>query len=118
MTRLTMNTKLLDRTIKGTLLALGAGALLIVTSHSKGGAGDEKPAQASDQSVQASVTQERIAKGGSQLWSENCARCHNMRSSSSYSDAEWVVAMQHMRVRANLTAEEHKKILEFLKSGN
>jgi len=25
--------------------------------------------------------------------------------------------MMHMRVRANLTPEEHKKILEFLKSG-
>jgi len=26
--------------------------------------------------------------------------------------------MMHMRVRANLTPEEHKKILEFLKSGS
>ncbi len=52
------------------------------------------------------------------MWSENCARCHNMRSPSSYSDTEWDVVMHHMRVRANLTAEEHKKILEFLKSAN
>ena len=34
------------------------------------------------------------------------------------SDAEWDVAMHHMRIRANLTAEEHRKILEFLKSAN
>jgi hypothetical protein len=40
-----------------------------------------------------------------------------MRSPSSYNDAQWEVAMMHMRVRANLTPEEHKKILEFLKSG-
>jgi hypothetical protein len=26
--------------------------------------------------------------------------------------------MMHMRVRANLTPDEHKKILEFLKSGS
>jgi cytochrome c5 len=57
-------------------------------------------------------------KGGSQLWAENCMRCHNVRSPSSYSDAEWEVAMHHMRIRANLTAEEHEKILEFLKSAN
>lgn len=57
-------------------------------------------------------------KGGSQLWSENCARCHNMRSPSNYSDAEWEVAMHHMRIRGRLTAEEHKAILEFLKSAN
>ena len=56
--------------------------------------------------------------GGSQLWAENCARCHNMRSPASYSDAQWEVIMQHMRVRANLTAEETQRIEQFLKSGN
>lgn len=61
---------------------------------------------------------QKQTKGGSQLWSENCARCHNMRSPSNYTDAEWDVAMHHMRVRARLTAEEHKAILEFLKSAN
>lgn len=58
------------------------------------------------------------AKGGAQLWGDNCMRCHNVRPPSSYSDAEWDVAMHHMRIRANLTVEEHKKILEFLKSAN
>lgn len=57
-------------------------------------------------------------KGGSQLWAENCTRCHNVRSPSIYSDAEWDAAMHHMRIRANLTAEETTKILEFLKSAN
>lgn len=57
-------------------------------------------------------------KSGTQLWSENCTRCHNDRSPASYSDAQWEVAMQHMRIRANLTAEEHRKILEFLQSAN
>ena len=56
-------------------------------------------------------------KGGAQLWADNCQRCHNTRSPSSYNDAQWEVAMMHMRVRANLTPEEHKKILEFLKQG-
>jgi cytochrome c553 len=57
-------------------------------------------------------------KGAAESWSENCARCHNMRSQSSYSDAEWEVAVMHMRIRGNLTAAEHKKILEFLKASN
>ena len=57
-------------------------------------------------------------KSGAQLWADNCQRCHNTRSPSSYNDAQWEVAMMHMRVRANLTPEEHKKILEFLKSGS
>ena len=57
-------------------------------------------------------------KSGAQLWAENCVRCHNIRSPSSLSPAQWEVALMHMRVRANLTPEEHKKILEFLKSGS
>ena len=57
-------------------------------------------------------------KSGTQLWSENCTRCHNDRSPASYNDAQWEVAMHHMRIRANLTAEEHTKILEFLQSAN
>jgi mono/diheme cytochrome c family protein len=58
------------------------------------------------------------AKSGAQLWAENCQRCHNFRSPASFSDAQWEVAAMHMRVRANLTAEEHRKIIEFLKAGN
>lgn len=57
-------------------------------------------------------------KAGAQLWAENCIRCHNIRSPSNYSPAQWDAVMMHMRVRANLTPEEHKKILEFLKSGS
>ena len=66
----------------------------------------------------ASSSKAASGKGGSQLWAENCARCHNIRPTTSYSDVQWDVTMLHMRVRANLTAEEHKKILEFLKSAN
>lgn len=60
----------------------------------------------------------RLGKPGAQLWAESCNRCHNYRSPGSYSDAQWSVAMHHMRIRANLTAEEEKEILAFLKSSN
>ena len=69
----------------------------------------------------ATTTQETASakeKDGARLWSQNCARCHNSRSPDSYSDAQWEVAMLHMRVRANLTADEHKAISEFLRSAN
>ena|ERR1051326_1458067 len=55
---------------------------------------------------------------GAELWARNCGHCHNIRSPASYSDAQWEVAVMHMRVRANLTAEEHKQILAFLKSAH
>ena len=57
-------------------------------------------------------------RGGAQLWGDNCARCHNSRTPSGFSDAQWEVIAHHMRVRANLTAYEHEKILQFLKLGN
>ena len=58
-------------------------------------------------------------KGGAQLWGQNCAmRCHNGRSPTRYSDAQWDVITLHMRVRANLTGDEHRKIVAFLKSAN
>ncbi len=76
--------------------------------------GDAKKADA------AAATQKptAAAQGGATLWAQNCMHCHNIRSPDSYSDAQWDVAMLHMRVRANLTAEEHKKILAFLKSAH
>ena len=57
-------------------------------------------------------------KSGAELWANNCRRCHNFRSPASYNDVQWDIVMMHMRVRANLTAEEHKTILEFLQAGN
>lgn len=55
---------------------------------------------------------------GAQLWAQNCGHCHNLRSPSSYSDAQWDVVCLHMRIRANLTSEEHKQILAFLRSAH
>jgi len=83
-------------------------------------ADDKKSGTASNGTATAteSNVEQQQTRGGSQLWSENCARCHNMRPPTTYSDAEWEVAMHHMRIRAQLTAEEYKAILEFLKSAN
>ena len=54
---------------------------------------------------------------GQRLWAQNCSRCHNSRSPSDYNNTQWDVAMLHMRIRANLTAEEHVKIQRFLQEG-
>ena len=55
---------------------------------------------------------------GSALWSQNCGRCHNFRTPTDFSDSEWDVITLHMRVRANLTAEEYTSIRDFLKASN
>jgi hypothetical protein len=57
-------------------------------------------------------------RSGAQLWGETCNRCHNFRDLAQYDDEGWDVIGTHMRVRGNLTAVEHEKIVAFLKSGN
>lgn len=57
-------------------------------------------------------------QAGALLWSQNCVRCHNLRNPRERSDREWDVIVHHMRVRGNLTAEEHRLILAFLQSAN
>lgn len=58
------------------------------------------------------------AGGGALLWEQNCGRCHYYRSPKQRSDGEWAIIVHHMRVRGNLTAVEHRKILLFLQSAN
>jgi len=56
------------------------------------------------------------SKGGAQLWTENCARCHNTRSPDYYSPGQWAIVGEHMRVRGYLTGEEAREVTAFLQS--
>ncbi len=65
-----------------------------------------------------SVQEESIQKSGAQLWGENCVRCHNAPSPTAFSDVQWETIGQHMRIRANLTAMQTDKVVDFLKMAN
>lgn len=60
---------------------------------------------------------EAIARGAT-AWSQNCARCHNMRQPTEFRDDLWKPIVTHMRVRAGLTGMEARDILAFLQAGN
>jgi mono/diheme cytochrome c family protein len=79
--------------------------------------GQARPASDSedDANVAAESTSE---KGGAQLWAARCTQCHYARDPGVFSPQQWDIIMLHMRVRANLTAAEHRAILEFFKSAN
>ncbi len=64
-----------------------------------------------------STVSSSVAVGGT-MWSQRCGQCHNLRPASEYSDAQWAVAMHHMRVRVPLTGEEQRNILAFLQASN
>ena len=55
------------------------------------------------------------AKTGAQLWAENCQRCHNTPSPSTFSPEQWETIGLHMQTRALITDDERKKIVSFLK---
>lgn len=57
-------------------------------------------------------------KVGVQLWGENCNRCHNMPSPVNFNDVQWERIGTHMKIRATLTEEEVKKIIEFMQFTN
>ncbi|MDE3068581.1 MAG: hypothetical protein KGJ60_13685 [Verrucomicrobiota bacterium] len=57
---------------------------------------------------------------GEELYQINCNRCHSERYPTEFTAAQWQTIMLEMRVRANLPAEQSRKILEYLQqdSGN
>jgi hypothetical protein len=66
--------------------------------------------------VNSCTTSQKVsAKSGAQLWAENCQRCHNTPSPTTYSPEKWETIGMHMQSRALLTDKERDKIVEFLK---
>ena len=99
--------------------SLATCALALLTAFVLGGCAEDRPVAAGGAATKPAVVESAAAStSGAQLWSDNCARCHNLRSPETYSSAQWELAVHHMRLRANLTGEEARKVTEFLKSAN
>ena len=77
-----------------------------------------KGAGATSEEDEPAVTATVSPAGGAKAWADNCMRCHNIRRPNLRSDREWAVIVHHMRVRANLTAAEHRSIVRFLQAAN
>lgn len=64
------------------------------------------------------ATRERkaLVRQGARQWGAACGTCHNARPAAERTPAEWDTLMLHMRVRANLPAEDARALLEYLKA--
>ena len=51
---------------------------------------------------------------GQELYAINCNRCHTERYPTERTPAQWKTIVTHMRVRANLPADQAKAILKYL----
>jgi hypothetical protein len=104
-------TTTLNRSILATLVLLLAGTTWNLFADPKA---NEKAGTTTSSSVASSDSY--MGLSGEELWSNNCLRCHNIRPPTMYSDAQWDVIVHHMRIRANITGQEQRAIVEFLKS--
>lgn len=52
---------------------------------------------------------------GGKVFDMYCAACHNARALGERPFASYQNAATHMRVRANLTGEEYRKLMDFLR---
>ena len=55
---------------------------------------------------------------GAELYSMHCARCHPERYPNERTAAQWKTIGLHMRVRANLPADQFRKVLKYLQDNS
>jgi hypothetical protein len=55
---------------------------------------------------------------GAELYSMNCNRCHAERYPTERTAAQWKTILLHMRVRANLPADQARIILKYLQENS
>ena len=79
-------------------------------------AGPKENRKTATESSSALSSDSYMGLSGEELWSNNCMRCHNLRPATMYGNAQWDVIVHHMRLRANITGQEQRAIVEFLKS--
>jgi cytochrome c553 len=58
------------------------------------------------------------AARGKKAWTENCARCHEMREPKDLADREWPAVIRHMRLRGGLTGQEERDLFKLFVKGN
>jgi hypothetical protein len=97
-----------------TFLCLGTIlAALVIASLAGVYADDSKPQSGAKQEKPAPKPEKKKLSGGD-LYAMHCNRCHPERYATERTAAQWKTIMVHMRVRANLPADQAKLILKYL----
>jgi mono/diheme cytochrome c family protein len=73
-----------------------------------------KPAKdpASEKQVAKKPAKKKLT--GAEIYAINCNRCHPERYATEFTASQWKSIMLHMRVRANLPADQAKAVLKYL----
>ncbi|MDA8377827.1 MAG: hypothetical protein M0Z50_12385 [Planctomycetia bacterium] len=105
--------------IAKSVVLVAAGAGLLVLAGCASNKTTKSAASASAPAVWPLTIKDPAAhESGAQIWAENCMRCHELRSPSQYTPAQWGIIIQYMRLKAGLTGTQAKKVLAFLQSAS
>ena len=63
-------------------------------------------------------TETQLFLRGAKLWGAYCGLCHNARAGGEFNRLEWDTLLLHMRVRANLPAEDAAALRVYLRSSH
>jgi len=104
-----------------TAMILGLGATLRSeepkTDASAGKQARQSEAgKAGSQEIKSQPTSRKLS--GAELYSMHCNRCHPERYPTERTAAQWKTILLHMRVRANLPAEQARTILKYLQDNS
>ena len=72
----------------------------------------------STRAAESEPTETQLFLRGAKLWGAYCGLCHNARAGSEFNRLEWDTLLLHMRVRANLPAEDAEALRVFLRSSH
>lgn len=84
----------------------------LLVSLLSGGVVSKGSAQTPDEELSARISQ------GAEIYSRNCQRCHNLRGAREWTDRQWIIILQHMETRANLTHRRTMLVRDFLLASN
>jgi hypothetical protein len=100
--------------------ALAPIALLTAAEEGKQASKTEKPAEQKSEADSSKKQPKAAPKklSGAELYSMHCNRCHPERYPTERTAAQWKTILLHMRVRANLPAEQARTILKYLQDNS
>ena len=75
---------------------------------------DAKPEPAPKPEKKTEKKAEKKKLSGAELYQIHCSRCHPERYATERTEAQWKTIMLHMRVRANLPADQAKAVQKYL----
>ena len=91
-------------------------ALLVALPASFVPGAETKPEKKAAEKAEKKPEKKKLS--GAELYSMHCNRCHPERYPTERTAAQWKTILLHMRVRANLPAEQARTILKYLQDNS